>query len=222
MTSLHRGGETGLRLYQDEIEAALLDYDLDASTRSVVEQAYHQCAPVTIGQARSSISWREASGPLLVGPWWNRLGNDEPASLYDLRPLANTLQRLVDFDRLNRGSPRLSVTAVDIQSGEDVAFDTSSCWIGCDEVRASAALIPLFPPFAIGERLRGDAGISVNLPLDIILSEKRDRPLLCIAVDLLPQSGARPCNAGRRRQAGPGPHVRNAKPTRGGGLGGAV
>ncbi|EPR17857.1 patatin [Sphingobium indicum IP26] len=128
----------------------------------------------------------------IYGPWWNPLGNDEPASLYDLRPLADTLQRLVDFDRLNRGSPRLSVTAVDIQSGEDIAFDTGSHWIGCDEIRASAALIPLFPPVAIGERLLGDAGISVNLPLDIILSEKRTRPLLCIAVDLLPLSGSRP------------------------------
>ncbi|GLV23332.1 membrane protein [Sphingobium sp. TomMM35A] len=132
----------------------------------------------------------------IYGPWFNPLNNDEPASLYDLRPLADTLRRLVNFDRLNQGSPRLSVTAVDIQTGEDVAFDTSNCWIGCDEIRASAALIPLFPPVAIGERLLGDAGISVNLPLDIILSEKRSRPLLCIAVDLLPLSGGRPRTLG--------------------------
>lgn len=132
----------------------------------------------------------------IYGPWWNPLGNDEPASLYDLRPLAHTLQRLVDFDRLNEGSPRLSIAAADIQSGEDVAFDTNSHRIGCDEIRASAALIPMFPPVAIGERLLGDAGISVNLPLDIILSEKRTRPLLCIAVDLLPLSGDRPHTLG--------------------------
>ncbi|AJR23408.1 patatin-like phospholipase family protein [Sphingobium sp. YBL2] len=132
----------------------------------------------------------------IYGPWWNPLGNDEPPSLYDLRPLADTLQRLVDFAKLNEGSPRLSLTAVDIQSGEDVAFDTRCRWIGCDEIRASAALIPLFPPVAVGKRLLGDAGISVNLPLDVILSEKPARPLLCIAVDLLPLSGSRPRTLG--------------------------
>ncbi|WP_238564976.1 patatin-like phospholipase family protein [Sphingobium bisphenolivorans] len=128
----------------------------------------------------------------IFGPWWNPLGNDEPASLYDLRPLETTLQRLVDFERLNKEAPRLSVAAVDLQSGEDVAFDTRSHPIGADHIRASAALLPMFPPVTVGGRLLGDAGISVNLPLDIILSERSERPLLCIAVDLLPLSSGPP------------------------------
>ena len=96
----------------------------------------------------------------IFGPWWNPLGSNDPASLYDLRPLAETLQRLVDCEGLNTGSPRLSVTAVDIETGEDVAFDTSTHWIGPDHIRASAALIPVFPAVTIGERLLGDAGVS--------------------------------------------------------------
>lgn len=132
----------------------------------------------------------------LFGPWWNPLGNDEPPSLYDLTPLEETLRRSSDFDLLNNGQPRLSITAVDVLSGEDVVFDTSAHRIGPEHVRASASLLPAFPPVAIGDRLLADAGISANLPLDVVLAEKRDRPLLCIAVDLLPLESYKPVTLG--------------------------
>jgi NTE family protein len=48
----------------------------------------------------------------------------------------------------------------------------------------------------INGRLLGDAGISANLPIDIILSDVTDRPLLCIAVDLLPLEGRKPRTLG--------------------------
>jgi len=128
----------------------------------------------------------------MFGPWWNPLGNDEPPSLYDLTPLNRTLRELVDFVRLNAGGPRLCVTAVDILNGEDIAFDTARHELGPDHIRASASLLPAFPPVEINGRLLGDAGISANLPIDIILSDVTDRPLLCIAVDLLPLEGRKP------------------------------
>jgi predicted acylesterase/phospholipase RssA len=65
-----------------------------------------------------------------------------------------------------------------------------------DHIRASASLLPIFPAVEMGERLLGDAGISANLPIDMILSEFTDRPLLCIAVDLLPLGGGRPRSLG--------------------------
>jgi NTE family protein len=132
----------------------------------------------------------------IYGPWWNPFGNPEPASLYDATPLRETLERLADFGRINQGSPRLSVTAVDIESGEDVVFDTRTHELGPDHVRASSALLPAFSPVMLGERLLADAGISVNLPLDVVLAEPNDRPLLCIAVDLLPLRGPRPTTLG--------------------------
>ncbi|MDT8760817.1 patatin-like phospholipase family protein [Sphingomonas psychrotolerans] len=132
----------------------------------------------------------------IYGPWWNPLGNPEPASLYDASPLRETLERLVDFTLLNQGQPRFSATAVDIETGEDIVFDTRTHALGPEHVRASSALLPAFSPVEIDGRLLGDAGISVNLPLDVVLREPGDGPLLCIAVDLLPLHGARPATLG--------------------------
>lgn len=132
----------------------------------------------------------------LLGPWWNPFGNPEPSSLYDTTPLLGTLERLIDFELLNRGMPRFSVTAVDIETGEDVAFDTRAHRIGSLHLRASSALLPAFSPVEVEGRLLGDAGISVNLPLDCVLSEQHRRPLLCIAIDLLPLRAPRPQSLG--------------------------
>ena len=132
----------------------------------------------------------------IYGPWWNPFGNTEPASLYDATPLDRTLSELVDFDRLNAGAPRFSLTAVDVESGEDILFDTTTHALGPDHVRASSALLPAFSPVEIGGRMLADAGLSLNLLLDTVLSEASERPLLCIAVDLLPLRGPRPTTLG--------------------------
>lgn len=132
----------------------------------------------------------------LFGPWWNPLGSAEPASLYDAKPLADTLTRLVDFDLLNRGVPRFAATALDIVTGEDVVFDTRDRLLTAEHVRASSALLPAFAPVQLGGRLLGDAGMSANLPLDTVLADLPAQPLLCIAVDLLPLAGAPPRDLG--------------------------
>ena len=132
----------------------------------------------------------------LYGPWWNPLGNTEPPSLYDASPLQRTIESLVDFDLLNEGTPRFSATAVDIETGEDLFFDTHRERVTSHHLRASSALLPVFSPVDVDGRLVGDAGISVNLPLDVVLCEQSDRPLICIAVDLLPLHGARPGTLG--------------------------
>ena len=132
----------------------------------------------------------------LFGPWWNPFGNPEPASLYDATPLQRTLEQVVDFARLNEGTPRYAATAVDLETGDDVVFDTRTHALTHDHVRASSALLPAFSPVEVEGRLLGDAGISANLPLDAVLAEEPDKPLLCIAVDLLPLEAPRPSTLG--------------------------
>jgi len=139
----------------------------------------------------------------LFGPWWEPFGNGEPSSLYDNTPLVGTLAGLVDFERLNAGSPRLSVTAVDIESGEDVVFDTRVGALEPDHVRASSALLPLFPPVQLGGRLYADAGLSANLPVDVVLEDPPQGATLCLAIDLAPLHGRPPetlGNAAERMQ----------------------
>ncbi len=50
-------------------------------------------------------------------------GTVEATSWYDTSPLRSTLERLVDFDRINAGEMRFSVGAVNIRSGNFVYFD---------------------------------------------------------------------------------------------------
>lgn len=115
--------------------------------------------------------------------------------LYDTDPLAATLARLVDFERLNAGSPRFTATAIDVESGEDVAFDTARGSVTPERLRASGALIPVFPPVEVDGRLLGDAGISLNLPLDAVLAEAAGETTI-VAIDLLPLAAPRPATLG--------------------------
>ena len=70
-------------------------------------------------------------------------------SYYDTEPLRRTLERLVDFDRINSGATRLSVGAVNVRTGNFLYFDSSERTIDVRHVMASAALPPGFPPVEV-------------------------------------------------------------------------
>jgi NTE family protein len=128
--------------------------------------------------------------------WWRHDEGAGAPALYDVRVLRETLLDLIDFDRVNRGAMRFTAVAVDIESGEEAWFDTRDHEIGPDHIRASAALISTFPAIAIDDRLFGDGGLSMNLPLDPVLAARDPAPLLCIAADLLPLASPRPRSLG--------------------------
>jgi NTE family protein len=126
----------------------------------------------------------------VFAPLGTALADRNAPALYDTMPLARTLDRLVDFDRLNEGPVRYTAQAVALDTGAEVAFDSRNVRMTPDHIRASCAMPPAFPPVAIeGERFV-DGGLSANLPLDPVLSQPGEGPLLCISVDLLPLAGA--------------------------------
>ena len=127
---------------------------------------------------------------------WALAGVPGTASLYDTRPLEATLARLVDFDRLNRGAPRFTATAVDLETGTPVVFDTHDRPVEARHIRASGALLPAFPPVEIDGRLLGDGGLAANLPVDVVLDADLAAPTLCLALDLLPLAARRPATLG--------------------------
>ena len=146
------------------------------------------------GRRSAAVTWTLAAGrPGMFGPAaaWQAWSRQRPA-LFETDQLAVTLDRLVDFDRLNAGPGRLTATAVDVASAADVWMDSRERRIGSDHIRASAALPVLFPLVAIDGRWLVDGGLSANLPLDPLLSDPPRRPTLCIAVDLLPSVGPVP------------------------------
>lgn len=116
-------------------------------------------------------------------------------SLYDLGPLRQTLERMVDFGRLNSGEIRVSVATTDIETGETVVFDThKGDRIEVDHLLASAGFIPEFQPVEIGGRWLGDGGLSSNAPVEAVLEEVEDGSFdrICFIVDLFARDGARP------------------------------
>ena len=125
------------------------------------------------------------------------IGKTKPTSYYDTAPLKATLERLVDFDRINDGKTRLSVGAVGVASGNFKYFDNYGMKklgkrIGPEHIMASGALPPGFPSVEIDGEHFWDGGIACNTPLDYVLDEETSRDLLIFQVDLFSARGELP------------------------------
>ena len=129
-------------------------------------------------------------------PLWPQ-GTPQAVSYYDTAPLKKTLERLVDFDRINDLKCRLSVGAVGITSGnfryfDNVEFKRQGKRIGPEHIMASGALPPGFPAVLIDGEYYWDGGIASNTPLDYVLDAETDRDLLIFQVDLFSARGPLP------------------------------
>jgi NTE family protein len=109
-------------------------------------------------------------------------------------PLRKTIERLVDFDRLNSGETRVSLGAVDIRSGNFTYFDTETHVIGPEHVLASGALPPGFPPIEIDGQYYWDGGLVSNTPLQWVLQDGPRQDTLAFQVDLWNARGDFPRN----------------------------
>jgi NTE family protein len=118
-----------------------------------------------------------------VNPWLQPVGTIEATSFYDTSELKRTLERLVDFDRLNAGPTRLSVGAVNVRSGNFLYFDTTTHTIQPEHVMASGALPPGFPAIEIEASTTGTA-VSYRTPLQWVVDCEPRRDTLAFQVDL--------------------------------------
>ncbi|MBI5262499.1 MAG: patatin-like phospholipase family protein [Bradyrhizobium sp.] len=124
-------------------------------------------------------------------------GAPQSLSFYDTSPLKKTLERLVDFDRINDLKTRLSVGAVGVTSGNFKYFDNFEFKklgkkMGPEHIMASGALPPGFPAIVIDGEHYWDGGIASNTPLDYVLEAEIDRDLLIFQVDLFSARGPLP------------------------------
>jgi len=122
------------------------------------------------------------------------LGGEAPVlSYYDTAPLKATLEKLVDFDRINDSATRFSVGAVNVRSGNSIYFDNTLQRIGPEHIMASGALPPAFAPVHIDGEDYWDGGIVSNTPLQYVLdTHPRTEPLMVLQVDLFSATGAMP------------------------------
>jgi NTE family protein len=129
-------------------------------------------------------------------PLWPK-GSPQSQSYYDTAPLRSTLERLVDFDRINDLQTRLSIGAVGVTSGnfeyfDNVTFKKQGKKIGPEHIMASGALPPGFPSIEIDGEHYWDGGIASNTPLDYVLDEDVTNNLLIFQVDLFSARGLLP------------------------------
>ena len=129
-------------------------------------------------------------------------GGIAATSFYDTRPLKETLERLVDFDRINARETRLSVGAVDVETGNFAYFDNASIKIVPEHIMASGALPPGFPAVEIEGRSYWDGGLVSNTPLTEVLGQHPPRrDTIVFQVDLWSSDGRRPNYHPRRRRS---------------------
>ncbi len=154
------------------------------------------------GQRSTSNQWSAAltaltGAPGFFAPRLNpalMLGAAAPVlSYYDTAPLRQTLERLVDFDRINARETRLSVGAVNVRTGNSIYFDNAAQRIGPEHIMASGALPPGFPPVHIDGEDYWDGGLVSNTPLQYVLDQHhRNESLMVLQVDLFSARGAMP------------------------------
>jgi NTE family protein len=153
--------------------------------------------------ARSLLNQLSASAALVGGvagffaprfpvAWLQPPGSPEATSHYDTAPLKSTLERLIDFDRINARQTRFSVGAVNVGTGNFVYFDNTTHKIGPEHVLASGALPPGFPAVEIEGEFYWDGGLVSNTPLEWVLESEPRRDTLAFQVDLWSARGTLP------------------------------
>ena len=160
--------------------------------------------------ARTALGWFEASRSVLEGqrgffvprvpsPAFRVEAAPTELSFYDTAPLAATLERLVDFDRINHDKGmRLTVSAVNIANGNFEWFDNQrGPWAGritAAHIMASGALPPGLAAVEIDGQHYWDGGLVSNTPLSAVLDEEPRRDTLAFQVDLWSALGPLPKN----------------------------
>jgi NTE family protein len=153
--------------------------------------------------SRSLFNQMSANWALLAGaagffalrqpaPWLHPTGTLEATSFYETKLLKATLERFVDFDRINSGEMRFSVGAVNVRTGNFVYFDNIRHTIRAEHVMASGSLPPGFPAIEIDGEPYWDGGLISNTPLQWVVESGPRQDTLAFQVDLWSAQGEFP------------------------------
>ena len=95
----------------------------------------------------------------------------ERAAYYTTAPLRDTLTELADLEHCSEHHIRLTVGAVNANTGEMRYFDSRDQKLAIDHVLASGALPPAFPAVRIDGEPYWDGGIYSNTPVEAVLDD---------------------------------------------------
>ncbi len=116
----------------------------------------------------------------------------EDVGYYDAAPLKTTLERLVDFDLINRKAVQFSIGAANVRTGAPVTFDNLDEKIAVEHVLASASLPPGFAPTKVDGEYYWDGAVVSNTPMQCVIDSSPSRSELVFQVDLWDSSGELP------------------------------
>ncbi|MFL9840833.1 patatin-like phospholipase family protein [Sphingomonas sp. ST-64] len=166
-----------LRAFWDRVTSGLPSFPIFPQDQ--VRELVHEWSAMTVlGQGVPGFFH-----PRPVPPFFATPGSCAALSFYDTAALRETLDTLVDWDLLNAGPVRLSVGAVEIESGNFRYFDTANDRIDARHIMASGALPPGLPPVEIDGKYYWDGGLVSNTPLIHVLDHQREATLV-FQVDL--------------------------------------
>jgi NTE family protein len=120
-----------------------------------------------------------------------RLGAEQ-AAYYSIEPLHKTLRDLTCPELLNAGSPRLTVGAANVRTGEMHYFDSRKTPLSVRHIMASGALPPAFPAIRIDGELYWDGGVLSNTPVEAVFDDNPRRSALIFAVHMWGPNGPEP------------------------------
>ena len=103
-----------------------------------------------------------------------------------------TLEELIDPVRLNKGSPRLTVGAANVQTGEMHYFDSRETRIDGAAHDGLGRAAAGFPAVRIGDDLYWDGGILSNTPVEAVFDDNPRRSGIVFAVHMWAPSGPEP------------------------------
>jgi NTE family protein len=132
--------------------------------------------------------------PRMPSPLFWPFQQADAMSHYDVAPLKATLERLVDFDRINADGMRFSVGAVNVRTGNFTYFDSTTHAITPAHVIASGSLPPGFPATEIEGEYYWDGGLVSNTPLQWVLDSRPRHDTLAFQVDVWSSDGEMPRN----------------------------
>ena len=123
-------------------------------------------------------------------------GKPSDISFYDTTPLIGTLERFIDFDRLNDPrNMRVSLGTTNVRTGNFVYFDNLHTKLTPQHILASGSLPPGFPATEIDGEFYWDGGCVSNTPLSYVMTDENDRSdTLVFQVDLWSAKGELPGN----------------------------
>ncbi|WP_158284048.1 patatin-like phospholipase family protein [Azospirillum sp. TSO22-1] len=170
------------------INAAVLAASRDPDPAAALRELWNDLevpalpVPPVVRQALTSMTgipgfYRPHTDPFSLGAW---------TSWYDLAPLADTLERLIDVERLNQPERvRVALTATNVQTGILERFCNADARLGIEHILASAALPPFFPMVRVDEAMYWDGGLFDHMPLRAMLdsltpAEREDLPLFVL------------------------------------------